>query len=68
LPRVLRAHQGRAGLTSEAVEHALAIRERIRERLAAEGRPLGSVSDDIEASRDERLAELDRMDAPARPG
>ncbi len=58
LPGVMRENPQRGRLTLEAVERAIANRERIRARLLAEGRPLGSINDDLEALREERLDEL----------
>jgi hypothetical protein len=41
-----------------ALEQVNATRERIRAQLLAEGKPLFSISEDLEAMREERLEEL----------
>ncbi len=58
LPRVLAESPPSAGLSMAALEQATATRERIRAQLLAEGKPLFSISDDLEAMREERLEEL----------
>ena len=58
LPRVLAERPPSAGLNLASVEQVIATRERIRARLLAEGKPLFSISDDLEAMREERLEEL----------
>lgn len=51
------------GVTFEALQRAREIRERIRERLLAEGQPVGSIVDDLNQLRNERLANLDESSA-----
>ena len=58
LPGVMRENAQPGRLTLEAVERVIANRERIRARLLAEGRPLGSIDDDLEALREEGVDEL----------
>ena len=58
LPRALAERPPSAGLNMAALEQVDATRERIRAQLLAEGKPLFSISDDLEAMREERLEEL----------
>ena len=58
LPRVFAGAPPSASLRLAALEQAIATRERIRAQLLAEGKPLFSINDEIEAMREERLAEL----------
>ena len=59
LPRVLPPTPPSADARMAAFEQAVATRERIRARLLAEGKPLFSIDDDLEAMREERRAELE---------
>lgn len=66
LPGVLEADTD-GGLNSAALAQARANRERIRARLRAEGRPFGSVNEDLELVREGRLRDIMRsLPAPAR--
>ena len=58
LPRVLAEGPPSTGLRMAALEQVNATRERIRAQLLAEGKPLFSISEDLEAMREERLEEL----------
>jgi hypothetical protein len=58
LPQVLRARSYTGYLSVEAVRHAVQLRERIRQRLAAAGQPPGSIDEDLDAIRDGRLDDL----------
>jgi hypothetical protein len=68
LPRVLRDEPGgtaAGGLNQRALERVDEIREEIRVRLLADGQPLFSITEDLEATRQERDQELQRPLAPA---
>ena len=68
LPRVLRDEPGRAaagGLNQAALEQVDKIREEIRAWLLANGQPLFSATEDLEATRRERDQELQQSLAPA---
>lgn len=58
LPSVLEGDTGGGGLNSAALERARENRERIRARLLAEGQPLFSISEELEAMREERDQEI----------
>ncbi len=47
---------GAGNLTIDAVQHAVAVRERVRRRLHAQHQRLGSVDVDLEAAHEERLS------------
>src|SRR5215469_10089065 len=64
LPRVLQhgsngGHRGQqGGLSAEAVQQAIQTREWIRRRLATAQQSPGSINEDLEESRNDRLEEL----------
>jgi hypothetical protein len=58
LPQVLRTGSHNGYLSAEAVRHAIQVRERLRQRLAAAGQPPGSIDEDLDAIRDGRLDDL----------
>ncbi len=64
LPAVLRGLPTSGGVNPVGVEAAIALREQIRARLAAEGGSVGTIDDDLDYIRDARLKELDRDAAP----
>lgn len=59
LPTVLHGRQESATLDPAGVRMALALRERVRARLAAEGKDAGSIANDLDQVREDRLGELD---------
>lgn len=63
LPRVLRDGENDRNARIVAVQQALELRERIRRRLATVAQTPGSVNDDLDTIRDERLGELANGDA-----
>ncbi len=68
LPRVLQDEPGRTtagGLNQGALERVDEIREDIRAWLLANGQPLFSITEDLEATRQERDQELQQSLAPA---
>jgi hypothetical protein len=64
LPQVLHRQPQADSLQLAAVQEAIATRERIRRRLLAQHQPLGSVDADLEAVRQERLADLTHAEPP----
>jgi hypothetical protein len=64
LPAVLHVLPTSGGVNPVGVEAAIALREQIRARLAAEGGSVGTIDDDLDYIRDARLKELDSDAAP----
>jgi hypothetical protein len=58
-PRVVRAELDAARRMS-ALEEAIANRERIRARMAADGQPVGSIAEDLDEVREEPLGRARR--------
>jgi hypothetical protein len=60
LPGVLHRSPSTVGTPiPDLLAQVQAFRDRVRRRLHAEGTSLGSIEDDLEASREQRLEELD---------